>query len=515
MDLRPRLGAALVAVCVLAFPAGAGAQGEPASAAGSTAQEPTRPGYLPPTPEGYGLSAAEAVAIADRNPVVAEQTARYGRLETAIEVEEGGAWQVGYKSADREVAQVVVDGATGEVREAWTGYQVAWPMARGNEGQFGHVLNAPYVWIPLCAIFIAGLLDWRRPWRVVHLDLLVLLAFGVSHVFFNRGEIGVSVPLVYPVLVYLLARMLWLGFRGGEGLRPTLPVSWLAVAAVALIAFRLTINVADSGVIDVGYAGSVGADRIVHGEPIYGDGEFPDDNRFGDTYGPANYYAYVPFELALPWSGEWDELAASHAAAIAFDLATVAGLVVFGLRLRPGLAGRALAIVLAFAWLAYPYTAFALQSNSNDSLVAALLVWSLVLFARPLARGALLALAAAAKFAPLVLAPIYAAGERGLADSLWGAGEDRSRWRGLRPVAGFAFAFAAVAALMLAHPAIDPGLATFWERTLESQLDRELAVQHLGPGARARLASDGDDRRLRRAGGGGRLRPPSPHYRRR
>ena len=56
--------------------------------------------------------------------------------------------------------------------------------------------------------------------------------------------------------------------------------------------------------------------------------------------------------------------------------------------------------MLAFAWLAYPYTAFALQSNSNDSLVAALLAWSLALFARPLARGALLALAALAKFAP-------------------------------------------------------------------------------------------------------------------
>jgi hypothetical protein len=27
-------------------------------------------------------------------------------------------------------------------------------------------------------------------------------------------------------------------------------------------------------------------------------------------------------------------------------------------------------------------------------------------------------------------------------------------------------------ALMLAHPAIDPGLATFWDRTLGSQLDR-------------------------------------------
>ena len=30
----------------------------------------------------------------------------------------------------------------------------------------------------------------RRPFRLLHLDLLVLLAFGVSHFFFNRGEIG-------------------------------------------------------------------------------------------------------------------------------------------------------------------------------------------------------------------------------------------------------------------------------------------------------------------------------------
>ena len=167
----------------------------------------------------------------------------------------------------------------------------------------------------------------------------MLLSFGVSHVFFNRGEIGLSVPLVYPALVYLLARMLWIGFRGGEGLRPSLPVKWIALAAVVLLAFRVTINIADSGVIDVGYAGAIGADRITHGETLYGEGEFPDDNRFGDTYGPANYLAYVPFELALPWSGEWDELAASHGAALAFDLAAVLGLAVFGLRLRPGARG--------------------------------------------------------------------------------------------------------------------------------------------------------------------------------
>jgi len=107
-----------------------------------------------------------------------------------------------------EVVQVLVDDRSGAVLEQWTGHQVAWTMARGYEGAFGRKLNAPYVWIPLCVLFLAPFVDLRRPLRLLHLDLLVLLAFGVSHVFFNRGEIGVSVPLVYPVLLYLLARVL-------------------------------------------------------------------------------------------------------------------------------------------------------------------------------------------------------------------------------------------------------------------------------------------------------------------
>ena len=61
-------------------------------------------------------------------------------------------------------------------------------MARGYEGAFGRKLNAPYVWIPLCVLFLAPFVDPRRPFRLLHLDLLVLLAFGASHVFFNRGR---------------------------------------------------------------------------------------------------------------------------------------------------------------------------------------------------------------------------------------------------------------------------------------------------------------------------------------
>ena len=132
-----------------------------------------------------------------------------------------------------ERVQVIVDDATGTVRESWTGYQIAWQMARGYPDQFGHKLNAPYVWLPLAAIFLLGLFDFRRQRRIVHLDLLVLLSFGISEIFFNAGNIGVSVPLVYPPLVYLLARMLWVGFRGAgrrASARRRRPPGWRSAA---------------------------------------------------------------------------------------------------------------------------------------------------------------------------------------------------------------------------------------------------------------------------------------------
>jgi Glycosyltransferase family 87 len=392
--------------------------------------------------------------VANRDPKVAKERRENGGLTHRATMVEGH-WEVAYFADDKEVAVVLVDPVSGEVRESWTGYQVAWKMARGYSGAFGHKLNAPYVFLPLCVLFLVGLIDWRRPWRVATLDLLVLLGFGVSNYFFNRAEIGVSVPLQYPPLLYLLGRALWIGIRGrGEGIRPVWPAAWLIVAALFLIGVRVGLNVSDSGVIDVGYAGVVGADRIVHGEPLYG--SFPEDVSQGDTYGPVNYLAYVPFETIWPWHGSWDDLPAAHAAAVVFDLATFALLIWLGLRIRPGPAGRKLAATLAFGWAAYPYTAYALESNSNDTLVAALLVATLLLLARPIARGAMLALATLTKFAPLLLASLLAT-------------YDRSS----RKLTAFTLSFVATTALLMLWPAIDPGLHTFYERTIGYQADRD------------------------------------------
>jgi hypothetical protein len=200
----------------------------------------------------------------------------------------------------------------------------------------------------------------------------------------------------------------------------------------------------------------VGADHITRGHELY-NGSFPPDNEHGDTYGPVNYLAYVPFEQIWPWSGKWDDLPAAHGAAIFFDLLTLLGLFLLGRRLRAGPAGTNLGTALAFAWAAYPYSLFVLSTNSNDSLVAALVVFAMLAVTSAPARGLMVGLAGAAKFAPLTLAPLFARGR----DALF------SR-RTL--IAGVVMVVVVVAAFL---PFIPPkGLHQLYDRSIGSQINR-------------------------------------------
>ncbi|HEY5288039.1 MAG TPA: hypothetical protein VIJ50_13130, partial [Solirubrobacteraceae bacterium] len=324
---------------------------------------------------------------------------------------------------------------------------------------------------------------------------LVLLSFSVSLAFFDHAHIYVSTPLVYPPLIYLLVRMLVLarvGRRGGGRTgraeedatppagrpvaahaagRPAPPAprlllspAWLAIGVVFLLGFRIALNVTDSNVIDVGYAGVIGAERIAHDESLYGG--YPSDNEHGDTYGPANYEAYVPFQQIFGWSGKWDDLPPAHAAAIFFDLLAVGLLFLLGRRIR----GPGLGILLAYAWVSYPFTLYALESNSNDSLVAALILAALLACpkrwgqaATSSARGMFAALAGLTKFAPLALAPL-----------LWTHGlRDLSLRRRAGGLALFAFAFVLTVAIVSIPAFTHDSLHSIYERTLAYQSDRE------------------------------------------
>jgi peptidase YpeB-like protein len=442
LRLKRALASGLLVVCVLLLlPAVAGAQQPPISQSRAVELAKTDP---------------KAIAAADQHPDLSPSATRN---------QSTGLWEVGFFTHGNEVVQVVIDPNSGRILESWTGYQVAWRMARGYPGAFGRLVNAPYIWLPLCAIFVLGLLDYRRPFRLAHLDLLVLVAgFGLSHYFFNNGNIGLSVPLAYPPLIWLLGRALWLGVRRtpGSGLRPTVPVAVLAVVAVALIAGRITLNVLNSNVIDVGYSGVIGADRIADRKPVYGN--FPSDDQSGDTYGPVAYYAYVPFEQAFPWSGTWDDLPAAHAASIFFDLATIALLFLLGRRIRRGRRGTELGVLLCFAWAACPYTTYALESNTNDALVSLGICAALLCLTAPIPRGITLALSSMTKFAPLALGPLFAT---------YGATESGSVRRYAKVVIPFAIAFAVTIAVVSFQALQDPGLSTFWHRTIGEQGGRD------------------------------------------
>ena len=442
--------AAFAALLLLALPGPV----TPASAA-----EVTRPKSETKPPQGFRLSARQATRIANRSGKLRGERKRYPKLEPVAYMRGVGRWQVSYWSGGKERVQVLVDDRFGTILEEWRGPQVAWQMARGYEGAFGRKANAPYVWLPLCAAFFFAFFDPRRPFRLLHLDLLVLLGFGVSHIFFNRGEISTSVPLAYPALLYVLARMLWEGARRrprAGPLVPVVPIAALGLALLFLAGFRVALNVSDANVIDVGYSGVIGADRIADGESLY-EGEFAENNKHGDTYGPVNYLTYLPWEQAFPWSGKWDDLPAAHGAAITFDLLTMLGLFVLGRRLRAGPRGKELGIALAFAWAAFPYSLYVLESNANDTLVAALLVWALVAIASPPGRGALAALAGMAKWVPLAVAPLFL----------------RGRDEGLRRTALSAAWFVGVAVLVLLPWLPDGGVRELYDRTLGYQAGRD------------------------------------------
>jgi hypothetical protein len=447
---------------------------------------PTASGALVPP----NLTEEQAVANLRAERKVARWLARYdGKLTTDAELEPpGGTWVVHVWAGEAgEVATGRVEDATGVVTEAWTGPQVAWRMARGAPGAFGgEVLLSLPVWLALCAVFFLAVGELRRPFSLRNLDVLVLLSFSLSLIFFQRGEVFRSVPLAYPPLLYLLGRAAWIGWRGRRD-RPSPPVwpVWLlAAAAVFLMGFRVGLNLeAQRNVIDVGYAGVIGADRILDGRAPYGTMPVTDDlkecgpadtdgnvreriqsngrcesaNPRGDTYGPAAYLAYLPAVGVFGWSGKWDALPAAHATAILFDLLAVVGLVLVGRRFG----GSRLAATLALAWLAYPFTAYALNANTNDAIMPAVLVWGFWLVSSPFARGAAVAVAGWTKFAALLLAPLWLTYPDGLRTRL------TPRFLG-----GFVAASAAVLWVLWLEPGVVEPAQTFWDRTVAFQLER-------------------------------------------
>jgi hypothetical protein len=361
------------------------------------------------------LSEDEAIKIATAEERVREELSRYGSYSTDAEYDEGD-WTVHFRvegtgpvggipdeeAGTKEVARVEIDDDSWVSEYVYTGDQVGWNMARGVHGSYGKQANYWYVWGPLALVFALAFLRPDRLFSLRNLDIVALLGFLVSHGFFRQGIVYEAVILWYPPLIYLFLRTLLMGFGVGERVEKTtnLP-TWLLFALAALAsALVLGLNL-DSRVIDVGYAGVAGADRILDGTLPYGN--MPDDVGTGDTYGPLNYLLYVPFILMFGFSGQWDFLPAAHALSTFSFVAGALALLFVGWKL----AGPRGAAALAFAWAAFPYTLYSANNNTNDIIVAAVSAVGLAAAASPLARGASIAAGFAVKLYPLILGPLW------------------------------------------------------------------------------------------------------------
>ena len=183
------------------------------------------------------------------------------------------------------------------------------------------------------------------------------------------------------------------------------PVSWLAIAVVFLLGFRIGLNVTDSNVIDVGYSGVIGADHLTHGEAALR--RLPEATTSTATRtGRSTTLAYVPFEAG---------------AAVERALGRPARRARRGARVRPAQrccccsSRPAHPRARHWAWCSRTRgrrsrsRSSSLNSNSNDALVVALVLVTCSSRLGPVgARRGRRRSRGLTKFAPLALAPLFA-----------------------------------------------------------------------------------------------------------
>lgn len=443
----------LIAASVLVLPAGATAATAKSRLLivdpGSTLAAVQSPQTVP---VGFRTSGTQAVSIAEHTPQMQALHRRMHPLAVRPWVWRSTQpyWYVAFGYHGKLVANANIS-PTGKVIGVWSGVQALEPY---TEGGLASVLTTPLILVPASLLFMLAFFEPRRLRRMAHLDALAFLAFLASYLLLADAQLEAAVWLAYPPLIYLLLRLLKIGFgrsRPDGRLAPLLSTRTLWVGLPLMLTARIVISLLGHQEIDVGYQSVFGAYRVLHHLPIYWN-----DSNHGDTYGPLTYLAYVPFELVFPWTNSLSNLHAADAAAIFFDLGTVVSLFLLGRRLRPGPPGTRLGLVLGWAWAACPLTIIGLTVHTNDGLICMLSVLAMLTLARPAVSGSLLGLAAAAKLSPAALLPLLAAPRR----------------RGLRGALICTAAFAGIVAAAVVLWLPPGGLSYMYERTVKFQLTR-------------------------------------------
>ena len=128
--------------------------------------------------------------LARRSGALRSWIAQYHGVEATATLGDDRVWTVDFNDRDgRQVAEVRINDYTDEAVRASAPAR-RWLAAgpRRASARTAAWPTAAWMFLPLCALFLAGLMDWRRPLSMRTLDLLALLSFGVSLHWFNQGE---------------------------------------------------------------------------------------------------------------------------------------------------------------------------------------------------------------------------------------------------------------------------------------------------------------------------------------
>jgi hypothetical protein len=443
--LLPVFMSLVVVVCAMT-PAAADAAAGPPPDVAAPLFSLTNLSKIPP---GFTITPNQAIHIAESSSgMQAIHRAHHPlRIDPVLWVRNHYEIEFFYKGA--VIADQTV-GPNGQMGPLYTGPLIGALYARG---QYGDIFDSPWVWGSFTFMFLLPLLLLRRRGWMDRIDLAMLLSFGVSYALFDNVHLEPGVWAFYPPLLYLMVRMLMRGMRAHRPARPLecrLPTAVLAIGLGLLVAARIVICLHPLSVLDVATASALGAYKILHGQSIY-----YYSLGHGDTYGPLNYLAYVPFELI--WPGNWFYLSAARAAAITFDVLTIAGLIWLGMRLRVGREGRRLGLLFAWLWAACPFSLLGMVKSTNDGLTALIVVAIMLALSSPIKRGVLVGIGAASKFFPAVLLPLVAVGH---------GDADQQTIR--KVLAGFVITVGATIAVFMPSG----GLQEMWDHTIGFQLTR-------------------------------------------
>jgi Glycosyltransferase family 87 len=284
----------------------------------------------------------------------------------------------------------------------------------------------PALLVVLCALFV--LMTAVTPWRRLrNLDVAACLSLVVGVVLFQHLYLAASLVAALPGLAYLMLRCADRALGPAReptagtplftaltpGLDPTHRIKWLRGLLIVLALVFVMVGVSSTEPLDVIYAAMAGATRLIHGVLPYG--HMPVGIVHGDTYPIFTYALYAPVALVAPVNSLWDGVDAGLIVAVLAAL--LAAWAVFR-----AIAGRRrgrppeveeTGLRAALAWLAFPPLLITASTGTTDVALGTMLAIGVLLWRRPAACSAVLALAGWFKLAPFALLPLRLASLRG------------------------------------------------------------------------------------------------------